>query len=149
MFKDLFNAKINKIMVNSNCIFCKIASGQIPCYKTYEDNDFYGFLDIKPLSIGNSLLIPKKHYPWVYDVPNFGKYWQAAKKLALTTQKIVKADFISFLTLGTEIPHAHIRIIPRWLNDHHRGKGIDATHIVKIPSKQMAQIADKIYKSIK
>lgn len=132
-----------------DCIFCKIVKNQIPCYKTYEDNHFLGFLDIKPLSIGNSLLIPKKHYPWVYDVPNFGKYWQVAQKLAITTQKIVKADFISFLTLGLEVPHAHIRIIPRWLNDHHRNKGIDATNIVKISKKQMIKIADKIYKSIK
>ncbi|MBU1129824.1 HIT domain-containing protein [Patescibacteria group bacterium] len=132
-----------------DCIFCQIIKGQIPCYKTYEDNNFLGFLDTKPLSIGNSLLIPKKHYRWVYDVPNFGKYWQAAKKLALATQKIVKADFITFLTLGLEVPHAHIRIIPRWQNDYHSHKGIDVKKIIKIPNKQMVQIADKIYESIK
>lgn len=101
------------------CIFCKIVAGQLPAYKTYEDDSFLGFLDIHPLNIGNSLLIPKKHYRWVYDVPNFGDYWEAAKKLTLRTQQVVGSESVSYLTLGYEIPHAHIRIVPRFENDGH------------------------------
>ncbi|MCX6705850.1 MAG: HIT domain-containing protein, partial [Candidatus Woesebacteria bacterium] len=74
-----------------NCIFCKIVKGEIPCYKVYEDNNFLAFLDIKPLTRGNSLLISKKHYRWVYDVPDFGSYWEAAKKVALATIKALGA----------------------------------------------------------
>lgn len=126
-----------------DCIFCKIANNQIPCYKVYEDKDFLGFLDIKPLNPGNSLLIPKIHYRWVYDVPNFGQYWEIAKKIALKTIPIVGANAVSFLTLGYEVPHAHIRIIPRFENDQHT-HGIDTDLIIKQTSEEMAEIAAKI-----
>lgn len=127
------------------CIFCKIVNGELPCYKTYEDVDFLGFLDIHPLNSGNSLLISKKHYRWVYDVPNFGTYWEAAKKLALKTQKIVGSHSINFLTLGYEVPHAHIRIVPRFENDGH-DDGIRISSIKNIPQEQMKEIAEKIFK---
>jgi len=131
----------------SDCVFCQIVEGKIPCYKVYEDDDFLAFLDIKPLSIGNSLLIPKKHYRWVYDVPDFGKYWQAAQKIALASIKAHNAESISFLTLGYEISHAHIRIIPRFKNDVHQG-GIDHKAIQQISSPKMDQIAQKIKNSL-
>lgn len=127
----------------SDCVFCQIVAGKIPCYKVYEDDDFLGFLDIKPLSIGNSLLIPKKHSRWVYDVPNFGKYWQIAQIIALASLTALKADSISFLTLGYEIPHAHIRIIPRFENDAHQ-HGVDLKQVQKISPQEMRQIAQKI-----
>ena len=131
----------------SDCVFCQIVSGEIPCHKVYEDTDFLAFLDVKPLSIGNSLLIPKKHYRWVYDVPNFSQYWQIAQKIALASLKALKADSISFLTLGYEIPHAHIRIIPRFTNDVHQG-GIDHNQIQQISPQKMRQIAQKINNSL-
>ena len=58
--------------MNNDCVFCRIVRGELPCYKVYEDNDFLSFLDIRPLSRGNCLVIPKKHVKWVYDVENFG-----------------------------------------------------------------------------
>lgn len=97
-----------------DCIFCKIIKGEIPCYKVYEDSLFLGFLDIFPLSKGNTLLIPKKHYRWVNDVVEFGAYWEAARKIAQTIEKKLGATSISYLTFGEEVPHAHIRIIPRY-----------------------------------
>jgi histidine triad (HIT) family protein len=97
-----------------DCIFCKIVKGEIPAFKVYEDNDFLAFLDINPISVGHTLLIPKKHYRWVYDVPNFGEYWQVAQKIALSIKNSSLApEFISFLTVGNEVPHAHIHITPR------------------------------------
>lgn len=127
----------------SDCIFCQIIAGKIPCYKVYEDDLFLGFLDIKPLNPGNSLLIPKTHYRWATDVPEFGSYWQAAQKIALKTQSVVKSDYTTFYTLGMEVPHAHIRIIPRFYNDQHQN-GIDLSKTVVISDSQMEQIADKI-----
>ena len=59
-----------------NCIFCKIVSGEIPSYKVYEDNEFMAFLDVRPLNLGHTLVIPKKHYRWVWDVPNIGEYYE-------------------------------------------------------------------------
>ena len=99
------------------CVFCKIIKGEMPCYKVYEDSLFLGFLDIFPLSKGNTLLIPKKHYRWVNDVVEFGAYWEAARKIAQSMGKKLGATSISYLTFGEEVPHAHIRIIPRYSNE--------------------------------
>ena len=128
-----------------NCVFCKIVRGELPSFKTYEDEQFLGFLDIHPLNRGNSLLIPKKHYRWVYDIPNFGEYWEAAKILALKTQRIVGSDSINFLTLGYEVPHAHIRIIPRFDNDGHTD-GIRLSAEKKISMEELKNLAERIYK---
>ena len=127
----------------ADCIFCQIVKGKLPCFKVYEDKDFLAFLDIQPLNPGNSLLIPKKHYRWVYDVPNFGQYWEVAKKIALATQAVAKSHSINFLTLGYEAPHAHIRIIPRFDNDAHTD-GIRLSAVMEIEKKHMKQIAKKI-----
>lgn len=100
-----------------DCIFCKIIIGEVPCHKVYEDELFLGFLDIFPLSKGNTLLIPKIHHRWVNDVPQFGQYWETAKKMGDRIEKRLGATSISYLTLGEEVHHAHIRIIPRYSAD--------------------------------
>ncbi len=129
----------------TDCIFCKIIAKEIPCYKIYEDDKFLGFLDINPLNPGNSLLIPKKHYRWVIDVPEFGQYWEVAKKIAIASQAGLSAMSVSFLTLGFEVPHAHIRIIPRFSEDRPRfDNGINTKDIIAIPPDQMITISQKI-----
>jgi len=101
-----------------DCIFCKIIKGEISCHKIYEDDKFLAFLDINPTAIGHTLLIPKTHYRWVYDVPIFGEYWQTAQKIALAIKNSnLNPEFISFLTMGNEVHHAHIHLIPRSTND--------------------------------
>ena len=62
----------------TDCLFCKIVAGEIPCQKVYEDDKFLAFLDIKPQSPGHTLLIPKTHYRWVYDVENYSEFWEKA-----------------------------------------------------------------------
>jgi len=100
-----------------NCIFCKIVKGELPCYKVYEDELFMGFLDINPLALGHCQLIPKKHYRWVYEVPQFGKYWEAARKISLAMLEGLGANRVNYLVSGVEVPHAHIWLIPRYEND--------------------------------
>lgn len=126
-----------------DCVFCKIVASQLPRYQVYEDDLFLGFLDTKPLSLGNSLLIPKKHYRWVYDVPEFGQYWEAAKNIALATMPVVNASSVSFLTLGFEVPHAHIRIIPRFTNDPHT-EGINTKIVIPQTPEELSNIASQI-----
>jgi histidine triad (HIT) family protein len=126
-----------------DCIFCKIVAGEIPCFKTYEDDLFLGFLDIRPLNKGNSLLIPKKHWRWVNDVPEFGSYWEAARKLALKTAEVVQPESTSYLTLGYEVPHAHIRIIPRFENDGH-DDGIQLSAVKEISMEEMKALSEEI-----
>lgn len=133
--------------MSDNCLFCQIVAGSIPAHIVYEDDLFLGFLDIKPLNPGNSLLIPKVHYRWVTDVPQFGGYWDAAKKIALSTLPLVGADYISYLTLGMEVPHAHIRIIPRFYNDSHT-HGIDTNQIYATTPAELEALAAQINRSL-
>ncbi|KKU25883.1 MAG: Histidine triad (HIT) protein [Candidatus Magasanikbacteria bacterium GW2011_GWA2_46_17] len=66
----------------TDCIFCKIISGELPSSKVYEDNDVLAFLDIKPVNPGHTLVIPKKHFENIHDTPDdiFAKTMVAAKK---------------------------------------------------------------------
>jgi len=128
-----------------NCIFCQIVNqlqsgDQSVCHKIYEDDNFVGFLDIRPLNPGNSLLISTKHYRWVYDVPNFGLYWETARKIGLATKEALQARSINFLTIGDKVPHAHIRIVPRFIDD---GSVIALTY-KKIDQGRMEKIASQI-----
>lgn len=126
-----------------NCIFCKIVAGEIPCEKVYEDPDFLGFMDIKPINKGQTLLVPKKHYRWVDDVPNFGAYFEAAKKIGLATKKALNPITICYVTLGFEVEHAHIRIIPRFPNDGHED-GLNFHLYKEVIPNEFQEIAKKI-----
>ncbi len=127
-----------------DCVFCKIVKGEIPCHKVYEDEDFLGFLDINPKVEGHSLLIPKRHYRWVYDVPDFGRYWETVKKLALAAKKVLKAEFITFLTHGLEVPHAHIHIMPR-----KKGEYEFVPSVKSFSKEELEKIAEKIFQEVK
>lgn len=95
-----------------NCVFCKIVAGEIPSHKVYEDADFLAFLSIDPISPGHTLVIPKKHYTWVWDVPDAGSYFEVARKIAVAEKKAFGTDFVLSKIVGEEVPHAHIWIYP-------------------------------------
>ena len=99
-------------MDDPNCIFCKIVKEEIPSYKVYEDENFLAFLDINPQSPGHTQVITKKHYRWVWDVPNAGKYFEVVKKIAKAQQKAFGTDFILSKIIGDEVEHAHIWVFP-------------------------------------
>jgi len=98
--------------MEENCVFCKIIKGEIPATKVYEDEHFLGIMDISPINKGHVQLIPKNHYRWTWDVPNFGEYWEVAKKIALGQIKGLNAKMVEFLTHGMQVEHAHIWIVP-------------------------------------
>ena len=95
-----------------NCIFCKIVKKEIPANIVYEDKEFLAFLTLDPLSPGHTLVIPKKHYRWVWDVPNAGEYFEVAKKIALAQRKAFDTDFVLGKVVGEDVPHAHIWVFP-------------------------------------
>ncbi len=96
-----------------NCLFCKIVAGEIPSAKIYEDADFLAFLDIRPHSPGHTLIIPKKHYRWVWDVPNVGAYFEVVRNIARAMQKAFgSVGEIHSRIVGEEVPHAHIWLYP-------------------------------------
>lgn len=106
-------------MHESNCIFCKIASGEMPSHKIYENEHFIAFLDIRPRSPGHTLVIPKEHYRWVWDVPNIGTYFEVVKKIALAQRKAFDVDMVISKVVGEEVPHAHVWVFP----DPEKAKG--------------------------
>ena len=98
--------------MKSLCVFCKIVRGEIPCYKVYEDEEYMAFLDTAPAVKGHTLLIPKKHYRWIYDVPKFDEYWMRVLKITRAMQKRLNPVYVNYYTYGA-VPHAHIHILPR------------------------------------
>jgi histidine triad (HIT) family protein len=130
-----------------NCIFCKIVAGEIPCYKIYEDADFLAFLDIQPFNPGHVLVIPKKHFRWVWDVSNVGSYYELAAKIALAQKKALNTDYVVSLVMGQQVPHAHIHLVPRFANDGHE-EGVNPKNIKEISKEEMLEIAEKIKKSL-
>lgn len=96
----------------SNCIFCKIIKKEIPSNNVYEDESFLAFLDIRPQSPGHTLVIPKEHHRWVWDVPNIDEYFKVAQKIALAQRKAFGVEQIISKVVGEEVPHAHVWLIP-------------------------------------
>ena len=95
-----------------NCVFCQIAKKEIPAETVYEGENFLAFLDIKPQSPGHTLVIPKKHFRWVWQVPDAGAYFELVKKIALAQQKAFNQEAIWAKIMGDEVEHAHIWVFP-------------------------------------
>ena len=130
-----------------DCIFCRIVKKEIPCYNVYEDSNFLAFLDISPRNPGHTLVIPKKHYRWVWDVENIGEYYSAVKKVAGGLKKAFETDFIFSAVIGEEVPHAHVWLVPRLKNDGHGG-ALDFSRVVELSPEQMKKIQENIKKNI-
>jgi len=123
-----------------DCIFCKIVTGKLPCYKVYEDEKYIAFLDIFPRTKGHAMVIPKTHYRWVYDVPDFGEYWEVILKVTKAIKKALVPDFINYITYGMDVPHAHIHILPQ------SGQAQVFPEIKKMSSEELQKITDQIRK---
>jgi histidine triad (HIT) family protein len=95
-----------------DCIFCKIARGELAAHKIYEDGQFLAFLDLFPFCEGHTLVIPKKHFRWVWDVPNVGEYFEVCRKVAIHYKKTLNIDLVITLIFGEQVPHAHVQLLP-------------------------------------
>jgi histidine triad (HIT) family protein len=95
-------------------IFSRIVLGEIPCYKIAEDDNYFAFLDINPLSTGHTLVIPKKETDYIFDLedPILAGMMVFAKKIAKSIEKSVPCKRIGIAVIGLEVPHAHIHLIP-------------------------------------
>lgn len=104
-------------MKKDDCIFCKIAAGEIPSYKVYEDEDFIGILDIFPNTKGMTLLIPKEHYDsYAFEMPDevYTKLLLTAKKLGKTLDKKLNVQRTALVMEGMGVNHVHIKLYPLW-----------------------------------
>jgi len=96
-----------------DCIFCQIVKGKIPCYKIYEDEECLAFLDLAQIVDGHTLLVPKKHVKWIWDVENPGGFFKAAQKITKHYQQVTGEEFVMSISLGVMIEHAHWHLLPR------------------------------------
>ena len=102
-------------------IFQKIVRGEIPSTSIYEDDNFFAFLDINPVSKGHVLLITKEPYRWMVDVPDnlISEIFLKAKRIMQAQKSGLGCDFVQVGVVGKDVPHFHIHLIPRTLDDTH------------------------------
>lgn len=94
-------------------IFTKIIQGEIPCYKIYEDDKTFAFLDIHPESKGHVLVIPKKEVDKIYNLPDedYQALMATVKKLSQHMENVLGARTL-WKVVGTDVPHAHVHLMP-------------------------------------
>jgi len=95
-------------------IFSKIIAGDIPSYRVAEDEHHYAFLDINPMTIGHTLVVPKVEVDYLYDLDDntLAELNVFAKKVAKALEKVVPCKRVGVMVIGTEVPHAHIHLLP-------------------------------------
>lgn len=95
-------------------IFSKIIAGEIPCYKIAEDENYFAFLDINPLTKGHTLIVPKIEEDYIFNLEDnvLSGMIIFAKKVAKALEKSVDCQRIGLTVIGLEVPHAHIHLIP-------------------------------------
>ena len=111
-------------MKDNNCIFCKLANGDIPTNSIYEDNDFKVILDASPASKGHALILPKEHYANLFEIDDevAAKALPLAKKIANKAMKELGCDGVNIIqnngeAAGQTVHHFHVHVIPRWAGD--------------------------------
>lgn len=95
-------------------IFTRIVSGEIPCYKIAEDDQYLAFLDVNPNTKGHTLCIPKEEINKIFDMDedHYLGLMQFSRKVAKAIEKVVPCKRIGVAVVGLEVPHVHVHLIP-------------------------------------
>ena len=95
-------------------IFTRIVNGEIPCYKIAENDSYFAFLDIAPVSVGHTLVIPKVEVDYIFDLNHetFLGLHAFSKRVAMAIEKAISCERIGQTVLGLEVPHAHVHLVP-------------------------------------
>ena len=128
-------------------IFSKIAAGEIPSYKCAENEEFYAFLDISPVTRGHVLVIPRREIDYVFDMDDeeTARYFNFAKRVARAIKEAFPCKKVGMSVFGLEVPHAHIHLMPMQTEgdmDFRREK-------LSLSEDEMSEIADKIFNAFK
>ena len=109
---------------DSNCIFCKIVAGEIPCFKLFEDELTMAFMDINPGNEGHALVIPKEHWEDVHAISSdlIGSTTKTVKKIATAVEETLSPDGINLVQANGKgaaqsVFHFHMHILPRCMDD--------------------------------
>jgi len=124
-----------------NCLFCKIVKKELPSYKIWENENFLAFLDINPINPGHTILIPKKHVDYIFDLeePLYSEMFKIVKQLSKVLKQAIGSKKIGLIIEGFAVPHAHIHLIP--IN---RGNELNPSRAKKGDPKQLLKIAENI-----
>lgn len=126
-------------------IFSKIISGDIPSYKIAEDDKFYAFLDINPMTKGHTLVVPKQEIDYIFDLDDvlLGEMIIFSKRVALVIEKAISCTRVGMMVIGLEVPHAHIHLVPI----QNEGDLNLSNPKLKLSSDEFIEIANKIKKA--
>lgn len=131
------------------CLFCRIAAGEIPAHKVFEDEDVVAFLDLHPIRPGHVLVIPRAHHVWFEDMPEAlaGRVMAASQSISRALKAHYGVERVALFFTGIHVPHAHAHLVPmRHVHDvtsaAYLADGIDGYSIPpQLPADEMAAIA--------
>ncbi|MCK4729975.1 MAG: HIT family protein [Candidatus Aenigmarchaeota archaeon] len=136
-----------------DCLFCKIVKGEIPTLKVYENSSVLAFLDVNPCSLGHTIIIPKKHYQKIEDIPEgkINELFSVITKLVKIIPEIVGTTDCNIglnngKFAGQEVPHVHFHIIPRFEGD--KGSSIQGLVRMEVDKQKLPELAEKIKNEI-
>ncbi len=127
------------------CVFCKIIEGILPAHKIWEDEHFLAILDINPNTPGHTLLLPKIHEPYVFDLKPvlYSSLFELAQKLSKPILEVSQAKRIGMVIQGFTVPHVHLHLIPmNDLNDLENARATPASET------ELSSMASKIERAI-
>lgn len=135
-------------MKDQNCIFCKIAGGEIPAATIYEDEDFRVILDLGPASKGHALILPKEHYANLFEIEDeiAGKALKLAKKIGIKMKEVLGCDGLNVVqnngeAAGQTVFHFHMHLIPRYENDN--------AGVIWTPGELTEEVKEELLKVLK
>lgn len=124
-----------------SCIFCQILKGSAPAHKIWENENFFAFLDVNPVNPGHTMIIPKHHLDYVFDLeePLYSELFKVAKELSEPIQRAMEASRIGVVIEGFGVSHLHVHLVP--IN---KVNELDPTRAKRATMEELAQIADRI-----
>lgn len=131
--------------MNEPTIFTKIALGEIPCHKVYEDDKTLAFLDIHPTAEGHTLVISKSQVPFVWDLDDedYAAVMNTVRKVAKRLKEVTGKPYVGELVVGTDVPHAHVHVIP--FSETHELKRTLESATLPTDHAALAELADRLY----
>jgi len=125
-------------------IFTKIIKGEIPCHKIYEDDKTLAFLDIHPVNDGHTLVISKSQVEFIWDLTpeDYLAVGSTVQKVGLRLREIMGTPYVGQMVVGTDVPHAHIHVVPFTKTEELKRTLESAT--ADTDQEQLAIIAEKL-----